>query len=168
VADVELMVMDRPAWVRVAADPTAFAEEHGVVFGVELETVRAIGTQTVRLLDRTGASPPWSGYLAVDQTLAAVVGTCGYTSPPNAAGEIEIAYFTFPAYEGHGYASAMARGLVERAAQAPEVHRISAHTLPERNASVRILEKLGFAQAGDAIDADVGLVWRWERLSLVD
>jgi RimJ/RimL family protein N-acetyltransferase len=57
----------------------------------------------------------------------------------------------------------MAQGLVERAIAAPEVHRIRAHTLPEPNASTRILEKLGFLKSGDAMDPDAGPVWRWER-----
>ena len=160
---VELFELDRCSWQQVAEDPTIFATEHGVTFGVDLEAVRTIGTQTVALLERTGASPPWTGYLAVDWTQRAIVGTCGYTAPPDAVGQVEIAYFTFPAYEGNGYASAMARFLVDRAATATEVRHICAHTLPERNASARILEKLGFAQTGQAIDPDAGSVWRWER-----
>ena len=54
-------------------------------------------------------------------------------------------------------------GGVDRAIAAPEAHRIRAHTLPEPNASTRILEKLGFVKCGDAIDPDAGLVLRWER-----
>jgi hypothetical protein len=34
---------------------------------------------------------------------------------------------------------------------------------PERNASVRILEKLGFAHLGQVVDPEDGPVWRWER-----
>jgi GNAT superfamily N-acetyltransferase len=160
---VELLALDRRSWQQVAEDPTTFATDHGVTFGADLGLVRGVGAQTVALLERTGASPPWSGYLAVDWIRGAVVGACGYTAPPDQAGEIEIAYFTFPAYEGQGYASAMARGLVDRAAMAPDVRRICAYTLPERNASARILERLGFAQIGEKIDPDAGPVWRWER-----
>ena len=35
-------------------------------------------------------------------------------------------------------------------------------TLPERNASTRILEKLGMSFVGFANDADEGPAWRWE------
>ena len=37
------------------------------------------------------------------------------------------------------------------------------HTLPEPNASTRILEKTGFKRAGETIDPESGPVWRWER-----
>jgi len=162
-ATVELLALDRQDWQRVAADPTAFAARNTVTLGAEVEVVRAVAQQTIALLQRTGASPPWSGYLAADCALGIIVGTCGYTAPPDSDGVVEIAYFTFPANEGRGYASSMARGLVDRAIAAPEVHRICAHTLPEPNASTRILEKCGFAQTGDAMDPDAGPVWRWER-----
>ncbi len=160
--DVELLALDRHDWERVAADPTAFVAQHAAAFGVDIEVVRAFADQTLALLQRTGASLPWSCYLAVDRTLGIIVGTCGYVAPPDTDGMVEIAYFTFPAHEGRGYATSMSQGLVDRALAAPVVHCIRAHTLPERNASTRILEKLGFVKSGDAVDPDAGPVWRWE------
>ena len=159
---VELLALERQDWQRVAVDPAAFAIRHAVELGAEVEVVRAVAEQSVALLERTGASLPWSGYLAVNAGRI-IVGTCGYTAPPDAHGVVEIAYFTFPAHEGQGYASSMAHGLVDRAIAAPEAHWIRAHTLPEPNASTRILEKLGFVKCGNAMDPDAGLVWRWER-----
>jgi RimJ/RimL family protein N-acetyltransferase len=82
---------------------------------------------------------------------------------PGAEGVVEIAYFTFPPFEGRGYASAMAVKLVEVADGAAEIQRVRAHTLPEPNASTRILEKTGFKRAGETIDPESGPVWRWER-----
>lgn len=76
---------------------------------------------------------------------------------------VEIAYFTFPSYEGRGYATAMANLLTVGAGAAPAARTVRAHTLPERNTSVRILEKLGFAHLGQVIDPEDGPVWRWER-----
>ena len=71
---------------------------------------------------------------------------------------------TFPAFEGRGHASAMAAALFEiaRAAGAPLV---IAHTLPEENASTRALRRNSFIFAGETIDPEDGLVWRWERRS---
>jgi len=43
------------------------------------------------------------------------------------------------------------------------VRLIRAHTLPEPNASTRVLQKCGFEQVGEVTDAEDGLVWRWER-----
>jgi hypothetical protein len=41
------------------------------------------------------------------------------------------------------------------------VEAVIAHTLPERNASVRVLEKTGFALDGESTDDDAGTVWRF-------
>jgi RimJ/RimL family protein N-acetyltransferase len=106
----------------------------------------------------TGFEPPWIGYLAVTERQA--VGTCAFKTAP-AEGCVEIAYFTFPAYEGRGIATAMARRLVELArGRQPDIV-VTAQTLPERNASNAILEKLDFRLAGMATDADAGDVWEW-------
>ena len=75
-----------------------------------------------------------------------------------------IAYFTFPGEEGRGVATAMAKALVQVASEGgSEITVVRAHTLPERNASCRVLEKVEFQRAGDVIDPEDGPVWRWER-----
>jgi RimJ/RimL family protein N-acetyltransferase len=89
------------------------------------------------------------------------VGTCAFTGPPTADGEVEIAYFTFPAFERQRCASAMAAALVDIAARSADVRAVVAHTLPESNASTAILTRLGFRCVGDAHDDDAGTVWRW-------
>jgi RimJ/RimL family protein N-acetyltransferase len=45
------------------------------------------------------------------------------------------------------------------------VRTIQAHTLPEQNASTRVLEKCGFTFTGEIIHPADGPVWRWERSS---
>jgi RimJ/RimL family protein N-acetyltransferase len=162
-ADIELLVLDRPAWERVAEDPTAFVVEHTLTLGVEPDLLRTVGQQTVAMLQRTGATTPWTGYLAVDREHQIIIGTCAFTAPPDPEGVVEIAYFTFPPFEGRGYASAMAASLVELAEGTAGIRRVRAHTLPEGNASTRILEKLGFERIGETVDLEAGQVWRWER-----
>jgi RimJ/RimL family protein N-acetyltransferase len=44
-----------------------------------------------------------------------------------------------------------------------EVRVVRAHTLPEENASTRVLAKCGFRQVGEMVDPEDGLVWRWEK-----
>jgi RimJ/RimL family protein N-acetyltransferase len=162
-ADIGLLALDRTAWERLADDPAGFAVEHTLALGAESDLLRTVGQQTVAMLQRTGATTPWTGYLAVDRTHQIVIGTCAFTAPPDAEGVVEIAYFTFPSFEGRGYASAMAAGLVEIAEGTRGIRKVRAHTLPEGNASTRILEKLDFERLGEAIDPDAGQVWRWER-----
>ena len=104
---------------------------------------------------------PWGGYFAVDEATREVVGSCAFKTPPTAEGTVEIAYFTYPPFEGRGYATEMARQFVEMATQAGGVGSIIAHTLPESSASTRVLEKAGLALVGEVIDPEDGRVWRW-------
>lgn len=113
---------------------------------------------TATLYRITGFEPPWIGYVATHEGKA--VGTCAFKSAP-VNGKVEIAYFTFPDFEHRGNATAMARRLVALArAESPGVV-VTAQTLPVRNFSNRILEKLGFRLAGTAIDTEAGEVWEW-------
>ena len=93
-----------------------------------------------------------------------VVGVCGFKGNPNAACEVEIAYGTVPGFEGRGYATDMAKALVEIAFGSPAVRRVIAHTLPETNASCRVLQKVGMRNVGEVMDPEDGKVWRWEIL----
>src|SRR5690606_6544792 len=94
---------------------------------------------TVALYNIVGFEEPWLCYLALANRIP--VGTCGFKSPPR-EGRVEIAYFTFPEAEGRGIATAMAARLLAIAKPFPVI--VAAQTLPERNASHRVLEKLGF------------------------
>ena len=120
--------------------------------------VASILPATADLYRSSGFEPPWIGYVAVSDGQA--VGTCAFKCAPE-DGRAEIAYFTFPEFEGRGIATAMAEQLIALARiEQPDVV-IAAQTLPERNASNRILERLGFSQTGTAMDADAGEVWEW-------
>jgi GNAT superfamily N-acetyltransferase len=118
---IELLSLDRKDWERMAEDPLAFAGTHKLSLGADPQLLRAVGQQTLNLFERTGVTAePWSGYLAMDRAQHVIVGTCGFKAPPDDDGVVEIAYFTFPDFEGRGYGSAMAIGLVERARRAVE------------------------------------------------
>jgi [ribosomal protein S5]-alanine N-acetyltransferase len=55
-----------------------------------------------------GFTPPWTGYLAEQDGV--IVGSCGFKGAP-VNNRVEIAYFTFPEFEGRGLATQMARHL---------------------------------------------------------
>ena len=114
---------------------------------------------TAALYERVGFEEPWVGYLAVAG--GRPVGTCGFKSPPR-DGRVEIAYFTFPEWEGRGCASAMAAALVDVARRCGPTVLIAAQTLPERNASHRVLEKLGFLHVATLDHPEDGTVWEWQ------
>lgn len=120
--------------------------------------------QTAAFLRKTPRASPWGAYLVIDATSNRVVGTCAFKEAPSAeTGWAEIAYYTFAPYEEQGFATAMAAKLVEIARVSPAAKAVIAHTLPEANASVTVLKKLGFEHLGTVTDPDDGPVWRWKR-----
>ena len=141
-------------------DPTRLAEELAAGFGGDPAGAREMLEQTVELLTRDPRPDPWGSYLASAD--GAAVGICAFKAAPDEKGEVEIAYMTFPAFERRGFATAMAAALIEVARTGGAAMAI-AHTLPEENASNRALRRNGFAYAGEVMDPEDGLVWRWEK-----
>ncbi len=123
----------------------------------ESEFLSSLCAATLALSPDGEPALPWAGYLAEEN--GEYVGTCAFKSAP-VQGKVEIAYFTFPGHEGRGIATWMAGQLIALAKH-PEVTQITAQTLKERNASTRILEKLGFDVIGTAMDHEAGEVWEW-------
>ena len=90
---------------------------------------------------------PWvHGFSMVHRGSGVNVGSCGFKGPLAADGTVEIAYGLDPDHQGKGYATEAAEALVIYAFADPRVRLVLAHTLPERNASGRVLTKCGFRQ----------------------
>ena len=159
---IRLIVVDAPLLDRLES-VDSFNAHYGADVSASLDAARAVVQQGLDFYERAGATGRWAGYLAVDSSSNTVVGSCGFKGDPSPAGDVEIAYFTFPLYEGRGFASGMAAELVRIARDVRTVRPVIAHTLPEPNASTRVLEKTGFVRDGDAVDDEVGAVWRWRR-----
>jgi RimJ/RimL family protein N-acetyltransferase len=117
-----------------------------------------------RVKSSTSADPWTHGFAVVQRASGAAVGMCAYKGPPGEDGAVEIAYGINPEYQGRGYATEVARGLVNFAFASGQVRLVCAHTRPEENASTHVLTKCGFDWVGEVVDPEDGLVWRWERL----
>lgn len=110
------------------------------------------------------SADPWTlGFSLVQRDSDIAVGTCGFKGPPTVDGMVEIAYGIFPFHQGKGYATEAAQALVDFAFSSGQVRVARAHTLPQPNASTRVLTKCGFQYSGEVIDPEDGLVWRWEK-----
>lgn len=109
----------------------------------------------------------WWTYLFVHIKDKVLVGLGGYKGRADEAGMVEIGYAIVPAYRRRGLATEAAQGLVDYAFSHPTIQMVDAHTLAERNASTRVLEKVGMKLVGTAHDPDAGEVWHW-RLSRED
>jgi [ribosomal protein S5]-alanine N-acetyltransferase len=121
------------------------------------------------LLDGSSPADPWiHGFVMVHRATESVVGKCGFKGPPGADCAVEIAYGIAPEHQGKGFATEAAAALVSYAFDSGQVRVVRAHTLPELNASTRVLAKCGFRKIGEVIDPDDGLVWRWEKETETD
>ena len=76
---------------------------------------------------------------------------------------VEIAYAVDAGHRGKGYATEAAAALGSFAFASGQVQIARAHTLPEPNASTRVLAKCRFQRVGEVTDPEDGLVWRWEK-----
>jgi len=115
-------------------------------------------------LQSAAGADPWKyGFAIVESASRLVIGNAGFNGPPDAAGNVEIAYGIVPAFENRGCATEAAAALVAFALADARVRSVCAHTLPARNASTRVLEKCGFRLAGEVNHPTDGLIWRWER-----
>ena len=89
-----------------------------------------------------------------------LVGWGGFKGPPQ-EGVVELGYEIAESRAGRGLATAATRAMVEEAFADESVVAVIAHTLPERNASNRVLEKAAFHFAGES-EEDGETVWRFE------
>jgi ribosomal-protein-alanine N-acetyltransferase len=115
-----------------------------------------------RLRGSTAVDPWKDGFAVVHVPNNLVIGLCSFTGAPGTDGIVEIAYGIVSEYRSRGYASEAAQALVAYAFASGLVHTIRAHTLPEHNASTRVLAKCGFKLIGEVTHPEDGVVWLWE------
>lgn len=123
-----------------------------------------ISPDFLALLRESSGPNPWQwGFAVIEKASELVVGIAGFKGPPDDEGMVEIAYGVVPAFENKGYATEAAGQLVAYSRNDSRVRILRAHTLPETNASTRVLEKNGFENVGTVVDPEDGPVWRWKH-----
>ncbi len=131
---------------------------------VEPADLDQVSPAWLEMVKASTAADPWlHGFAIVDRESSIVIGSLGFKGPPDEAGMVEIAYGVAPAYRCRGYATEATAAGVEFALGSEQVKFVRAHTLPENNASCRVLTKCGFELLGEVTDPEDGRVWRWER-----
>lgn len=125
-----------------------------------------LSKEWLELVHNAKEPDPWiHGYSMTSRDDKSAVGQCGFKGPPDSEGMVEIAYAVDPSFQGQGYATEAATALVEYAFSREDVRLVRAHTLPESNASTRVLNKCGFEKLGEVVDPEDGLIWRWQMES---
>lgn len=117
-------------------------------------------------LARDPGSAQWSAYAAVAEPEGVIVGHAGFHGPPSEAGMVEIGYSVDPAYRRQGYAKAMLRELLHRAAAGPAVTTVRAAISPGNTASLATIAGFGFTQVGEQWDEEDGLEILFEVAAL--
>jgi ribosomal-protein-alanine N-acetyltransferase len=114
--------------------------------------------------DALAATPDgaaWGTRLFVAGDPPELVGWGGFKGPP-ADGVVELGYEIAESRRGRGLATAATRAMLAEAFADARVTTVIAHTLPEPNASNRVLEKAGFRYDGEAEERG-RRVWRYAR-----
>jgi RimJ/RimL family protein N-acetyltransferase len=90
----------------------------------------------------------WYILLCGEDRRKTAIGTCGFKGGPDEDGAVETGYSILPEHQRRGYAPEAVAALVDWAFTNPAVSRVIAHTFPDLRASIRVLEKCGFALVG--------------------
>jgi ribosomal-protein-alanine N-acetyltransferase len=144
--------------------PLTLEEVRAMVEAMDLSEKAQLSADWLGALNASTSADPWThGFSLVHRDGDIVVGKSGFKGPPSPEGAVEIAYSVVPDHQGKGYATEAAEALVAFAFDSGRVRVVRAHTLPETNASTRVLTKCGFRHIGEIIDPEDGLVWRWEK-----
>jgi len=103
----------------------------------------------IEVMEQDPAGLVWDGIIihTAEQT---AIGGMGFRGGPDEAGMVEIGYNIIPAYEGQGYATEMARRVIEWAFHTPGIQVITAECLDDNIGSIRVLEKVGMRRLAPA------------------
>ena len=147
----------------VLDDPPALSVRLGASVPADLiesEWRGAFRSAHADLLRAPEIFPWWTALFVHD---GVVCGMGGFKGPPDADGVVEIGYTIAPSLRGRGLATLAAIELVRLALAEPRVRAVQAHTLAERNASTRVLEKAGFRFVAEVVvpAEHPEPIWRW-------
>ncbi len=104
----------------------------------------------------------WWTYFPIHKYDNILIGCVGYKGKPTNDGIVEVGYEIAPNYRNRGFATEMAKGLIENALNDGRVKSIIAHTLGQNNPSTSVLQKCGFEKVEELNDPDEGTIWKWE------
>jgi RimJ/RimL family protein N-acetyltransferase len=88
-------------------------------------------------------------WTAISKSENTMIGDLCIVGEANEAGEIEIGYGTYDAFQGKGYMTEIVGGMIDWAKQQAEVKTIIASTEKENVASFKVLEKNNFLKVSE-------------------
>jgi|tagenome__1003787_1003787.scaffolds.fasta_scaffold20759725_2 ribosomal-protein-alanine N-acetyltransferase len=157
---VRVVTLGLDALVALAeGDPAAASALTGLEVGSYLveERSRSTWQRRVAQVAEDPSVAQWVTGLVLDTDLGVVVGRGGFHGPPDQEGRVEIGYAIDPRHRRQGYARAVARELLGRAAREPDVRVVRASIRPDNAASLATIAGLGFVEVGEQWDDEDGL-----------
>ena len=100
--DVQLVRLDPATEESLANDPAymdAMVEDN---WAQVADLVHRLVGRTLTAVPVSVDKLEWDGYFVVDTEMREVVGSCAFKGQPTEDGTVEIAYFTYPDFEGKG------------------------------------------------------------------
>jgi len=111
---------------------------------------RAIGIKLAKMAGAPRDEHAWyTSWLIVVQAEHFGAGLVGFKGAPDITGSVELGYGIDPACQRKGYMTEAVGALVEWAFADPRCRRVTAETLQENAASIRVLEKNGLNRVGE-------------------
>ncbi len=105
-------------------------------------------------LDKTEQGPEQVGWwmwfvILTEHHQHTLIGGAGYKGPPDEQGSVEIGYGIVPEFQRHGYGTEAAKALIRRAFDDDAIKLVIAETLPELEASIKVMNKCGMSFLGE-------------------
>jgi ribosomal-protein-alanine N-acetyltransferase len=98
----------------------------------------------------------WNGVI-LSKKDSVLVGDMGLKGGPDETGTADMGYSTVPEFQGQGYATEMACGLIKWSFEEAGLNRITAECLSDNIGSIRVLEKSGLRR----LDPEENML-KWE------
>ena len=144
---------------RIRAERLASAELPSDLFPVSSDDLQFFRLRRDQVKsDATWA--PWSLRGVVLRAINTVIGTANFHGPPGindtaTPGAVEVGYEIFSTYRNVGFATEVARTMIEWARKEHGVAHFISGVAPDNLASLRVNEKLGFRPTGDIVDGEL-------------
>jgi ribosomal-protein-alanine N-acetyltransferase len=139
-------------------DPGAVATDLDAQLSPEWAAeVRRLAGFRLRQVRESPTDAPWLLRPILLRESRVAAGYINFHAAPDERGVPEIGYTVLPAYRRRGYATEAVRALFDWAAREHGVRRFRASVSPDNEASLGLIDKLGFTQIGDQWDEEDGL-----------
>lgn len=148
-----------PATAKIARADADGSDDLGAMLGVVVPKIwppELFGDHRERLAEILESKPGecgwWSWYITYTiEGLPAgtLVGSVGFSGPPDADGHVQIGYAILEDYRGQGFATESVGGLIDWAFENTSVQRISGETFADMPVSISVMTRNNMTHTGN-------------------